>query len=242
MTETAIPPAYTPLIDRQTAIEVSFASPDFAPESCTVEDLANGANRMLLGTEILQFAKAEPLEAGRWRLSILTRGRGGTEAAAHAGHAAGTSVVLLDSSPVKLENAALGQATSIAAIGLADPEPVITPIRGIGSTLRPLSPVHARAAPQPAGGVLLSWVRRARGAWSWDSTVEVPLVEQNESYEIGVGDTDTPDLSWQSSGPSLAIDPATWAQLQSDFAGQALWVRQIGTFARSQPTFITTID
>lgn len=40
-----------------------------------IAGLAAGANRMLVGGELLQFLQARPLGQGRWRLSGLLRGR-----------------------------------------------------------------------------------------------------------------------------------------------------------------------
>ena len=102
----------------------------------------------LIGGEVLQFVSAERVEGARWRLSGLLRGRGGTEPAAAQGASAGAAFVLLDEAPVALDATKLGEAdgATIAAIGLADPEPVYVPLASPGLTRRPLTPVHGRAA------------------------------------------------------------------------------------------------
>ncbi|MDE1468573.1 GTA baseplate fiber-binding domain-containing protein [Aurantiacibacter sp. D1-12] len=239
--ETAISAARTVLIDRHTQVIVQLVSDDLSLDSGSIEELADGRNRALLGGEIIQFAKAQDLGSGRWQLSTLLRGRGATEHAAHAGHAAGSNFVLLDDHPVLLDSDTLGAATQIAAIGLAETEPVADAIEGRGTTLQPLSPVRANVTTLPGGSMTLRWTRRARGVWTWESTVETPLVEQAELYEVGIGDPDTPSLTWEVSSPGLEISAATAAQLLIDHAGSSVWVRQIGTHARSIPLFLTTI-
>jgi hypothetical protein len=206
------------------------------------EALATGANRALLGTEVIQFAEALWLGGALWRLRGLLRGRGGTEAAAQAGHAAGTPFVLLDGRPLAIDPAKLDPtgAMSLAAIGLADDEPVIAPIANPGLTLRPLTPVHPRVRPSAGGGLILRWTRRARGAWTWPDGIETPLSEQAEAYTVGLGDTAQPALRWELSQPRLELSAATVAHLSSEHPGQPLWVRQVGSFAVS-PALLLTI-
>ena len=199
--------------------------------------MANGANRALIGNEVIQFAAAVPLGGGGWQLTGLLRGRGGTEAAAYAGHPAGTAFVLLDAAPVGLDPAKVGLTASaaIVALGLGDAAPVAAAIANPGLTLRPLVPVHPRAALLPDGSLQLSWTRRARGAWNWPDEVEIPLAEQAEIYRVGLGPADAPLVAWEVSEPELAIDPAAYGALVSAHPGQVLWVRQIGSFAQSDP-------
>ncbi len=239
--ESAIARAQCALVDRHTRITIALAADDFFLDSCTLGDLASGVNRALLGTEIIQFANATSLGSRRWQLSTLLRGRGGTEHAAHAGHSSGTSFILLDDKPALLDSASLDRATAIAAIGLADPAPVVDLIGDPGSTLRPLSPVHPQAWFNADGSLAIGWTRRARGAWLWSGAVDAPLVEESEQYEVGVGDPASPLITWQVTTPNLAIDAASVAQLHTDHPGAAIWVRQIGTHARSHPLLLTTL-
>ena len=141
-----------------------------------------------------------------------------------------------------MEASDIGPATAIAAIGLADIGAVYTDIAGAGSTLRPLTPVHPRARVAADGSVALSWTRRARGAWNWSGTVEPPLAEQSERYEVGLGNPDQPAASWEVTAPQLSIAAAIRTQLQTQYPGSLLWVRQIGSFARSEPLLLTSIS
>jgi hypothetical protein len=238
----ALPPSAGLLLDRSASVDVDLVSPDFALDSCTVEELAAGANMARVGGEVLQFLQAERLGDAAWRIRGLLRGRGGTETAAIDGCPAGAPFVLLNDAPVALDATQLGEGlATIAAIGLADPEPVYAAVADPGIGRRPLSPVHALVRDNPDGSVSCAWCRRSRGSWLWLDAVEAPLNEQSETYLVGVGPTDAPDLRWETTSPQLELDAAGWAAVRSAHAGKPLWVRQVGTFALSPALLLITI-
>jgi len=225
----ALAPATSLLFDRQHSVTVELASNSLVLSDATMRQLAMGANRALLGQEIVQFASAAPLGNGQWRLSGLWRGRGGTEAAI-AAHQTGEAFVLLDGSGIALDPQAVGTApgTLIAALGLGDPIPANSSIalRGIGT--QPLSPVHGYAATYPDGSLRLGWTRRARGAWLWQDFTDVPLNEQNEAYLITFGDGTTTLASWEVTTPELLLDAATASILLTAMPAGAFNVVQRG--------------
>jgi len=229
------------LLERDAAVEVELVAADFVLAGADADALAMGANRALVGGEVLQFAEAAPLGGGRWRLAGLLRGRAGTEAAAQAGHGVDTPFALLDADLVRIDAARLGSAPAIAAIGLADPAPVTAAIAAAGATLRPLSPVHPRIE-TGVSGATLRWTRRSRGAWSWFDGVDVPLNEQAEAYLVGVGAPDAPAAGWQLAEPRLELSVAEFAQLAASHPGSPLWVRQLGSFAASDPLLLTILS
>jgi hypothetical protein len=106
--------------------------------------------------------------------------------------------------------------------------------RGLG--LRPLSPMHIRGS-RSGGDLALSWVRRTRiGGDSWDS-VDVPLAEETEAYEVDI--LDGPDVvrTLSSTAPSLTY---TAADQTADFgapqASVALRIYQTSpVFGRGPP-------
>ncbi|MFA6218934.1 MAG: phage tail protein [Erythrobacter sp.] len=207
------------------------------------EALASGANRLLVGGEIVQFAQAEPQGGGAWLLHGLLRGRGGTESAAQRGHAAGTPATLLDERLVSIpaEQQALASNGDFAALGLADETPVTAATENRGASRRPPSPCHPRAVTAGDGALVLGWTRRARGGWSWLDDVEQPLVEQDEAYEIGVGPIAAPIRRFTASVPSLAIAAALHAELVAQAPASAIWVRQCGSFAKSEALWLATL-
>lgn len=242
----AAPLANSPalLLERNAGIDVELVADDLGFVAADVDAIAAGANRLLIGGEIVQFVRAERLDARLWRLEGLLRGRGGTEAAAQAGHPAGTPVTLLDDSlvPLALGGPAGGAGQTIAAIGMADDEPVTATVERAGATRLPLTPVHPRASATPSGGLELRWTRRARGAWGWPDEIETPLVEQDERYRVGVGPVDLPVVSWEVGEPSLAIAPAELAALVAAHPGAPVWVRQVGSFAASDALHLYDLD
>lgn len=236
-----LPPSPALRLDRAATVDVELVSADFVLAQATPEMLANGANRALIGGEVVQFAEAIALGGALWRLRGLLRGRGGTEAMAQAAHPAGTPFAMLDEHLITLDPAKLDAASNVAAIGLADSEAVIVPILNPGLALRPLTPVHPRWRAGDDGGLIFEWARRARGAWAWPDTIETPLNEQAEHYLIGLGSPDSPDLRWEITQPRLELSAPLRAELTATHAGQALWVRQVGSFAVSDPLLLGVI-
>ena len=233
-----LPPSPALIIERDAALEVELAASDLALSPATHEALANGANRALVGEEILQFANAEQIGDATWRLTGLLRGRGGTEGAASEPLQAGARFVLIDASLVPLDE---DSAERIAAIGLADPEPVYARIATSGLAAQPLPPVRGSATVAADGARTLRWTRRARGAWNWRDGVEAPVVEQVERYLVGVGPVSAPHASWTTFAPELTLSGETWSALATAHPGAPVWVRQSGDLALSRPSPITTL-
>lgn len=227
---------------RNSSVRVALLGTDMALTDATVRQLAAGQNRAFIGAEIVQFARAVPLGDGVWRISGLLRGRGGTEGSM-VGHVSGEPFVLLDGAMTSLDPGTVGDApgTRIAAVGLADAHPVSVPITGQGTTLRPLSPVHPRAV-ENAGGLSLSWTRRARGAWQWLDGVDAPLNEQVERYEVSCNVAGAVTRRWTVDMPALTIDAIELAGLRTSSPGGALLVRQQGTHAFSAPLQLYVFD
>lgn len=236
MAETALAPASPLLIDRASSVVVTLIDPAMTLAGAGGRQLSLGANRALLGEEIVQFARAVPLGGGRWRLAELLRGRGGTEHAVGT-HSAGETFVLLDGCAVALDPAIVGTlpASEVVAIGRGDPEPVAAPIALRGIAGRPLSPVHGRIAWLPDGALHIAWTRRARGAWAWRDGVDAPLHERAEAYLLFYGPADAPLASWALGAPEITLSAATLAELSALLPGGALSVRQQGDHALSLP-------
>src|SRR5690606_242236 len=73
------------LFDLAGSVEVELLHAAMMLHDADTAGLVAGRNLALLGDELIQFGRAEPLGSARWRLSRLTRGRRGTEWAI-AGH------------------------------------------------------------------------------------------------------------------------------------------------------------
>ncbi len=231
------------LFDRSASVTIELVASDMALTDATPRMLSAGANRALLGGELIQFARAVPLGNRRWRLEALLRGRGGTESAV-AGHAAGERFVLLDGQPVALDPAMVGTAagTIIAAAGLGDATPVESAIALQGITRRSLAPVHPRAISLADNTLELAWTRRARGAWGWLDGVDAPLHEQAEVYLVTYGPLAAPLAIWEVAAPALIVSAAQRTSLAASLPGEKFRVRQKGTYALSEPLVLATLS
>ena len=204
--------------DMAGAILVRLARADMVLHDADDRGLVDGANLAVIGGELVQFGRAEPLGGGRWRLTRLLRARRGSVAAA-----AGDRFALLDPAAVRaieLPLAAIGAEIRVLASGVGDPEPVEARVRLTGASVRPPAPVHLHHADG-----MLRWTRRSRAGWRWSDGVEAPLVEETEAYRVTVTEGDAVrDL--HTDRPWLALPPA---------AGMTVAVRQRGTWAESAP-------
>ena len=232
---TNLVPAASPLLfDRGSQIIVELADDGMQLASATARQLAEGANVALVGEELIQFAQATLLSGGTWRLTGLLRGRGATENGI-ATHAAAETFVLVDSRLTSLDPAKLGSnsARRIVAIGLGDPQGVGKGVALSGLTLRPPAPVHARTRILADGTRRLEWTRRARGLHDWRDGVDVPLIEETESYIVRSGPPGSPLAQWTTGQASLDIPPQVHAALAARAPDQRFHVVQKGTFALS---------
>ncbi len=189
----ALGPGPVGRFDPGNAIVIDLIGGAFASASRMA--VLSGTNRLAVraahgGWEVLGFAEAEEVATGRFRLTGLLRGLGGTEDATAAGAVAGAEVVLLDEAvrSLGLSNAERGAAQN----WILEPMGLVTELSGpfvFDGGLRaetPLSPVHARAVRLMSGDLQISWIRRSRieaDAWA---DGEVPLDEAEERYRLEI--------------------------------------------------------
>ena len=238
----ALPPGSAFRMDAGASALIQLDDFDARLASATPETIARGANRLLVGAEIIQFARALPLGDGLWQIGGLLRGRGGTESYVALGHPVETPTTLLDERMLPLEESVLVKVDtgSFAAIGLADEAPVYAELENAGSSRRPPFPCHGWLR-FPDGALSCGWTRRARGAWTWLDDAEVPLGEQQESYEIGIGPVDAPHRLYTTAKPGFELDATVTLELQTRFGVAAVWVRQQGSFAKSAALMLGTL-
>jgi Putative phage tail protein len=245
-TSDALAPASPLLLDRTSTVTVTLASPDQALTDTSLATLVQGTNLALVGDELIQFAKAEPLGGGVWRLSQFLRGCGGTEAAI-TGHRTGEPFALIDTQLTPLDPATLGpyETARVLALGRGDAEPVAVPLLLPGLGNRPLAPVHGRAEFLPNGSLRLSWTRRARGGWRWTDGVDMPLAEEAERYVVTFADASAPGgpmRGWTVDTAALELPASDVASLASQSPDGAFHVRQQGTRALSLPLFLARLN
>ncbi|PTQ62070.1 putative tail protein [Sphingomonas aurantiaca] len=222
------PGASTTLVDLRGAFEVILAQADMELRDADAAALDRGVNLAVLGDELVQFARAEPLGAARWRLSGLLRGRRGSEAAAGA-QAIGDRFVLIEADAARtfdLPVSVLGRTVRVMASGVGDATPVETRCLMTGASVVPPSPVHLVCAGEVDGSATVRWTRRSRAGWRWIDGVDSPLAEEAEAYRVTVaapGGTRDVDVVV----PTVSVTAAERA------AGAVVTVRQRGVFGES---------
>jgi hypothetical protein len=175
--------------DEENVLEVLAQSSGLVFESRSELEVLNGANLLLVGEEILQFAIAEQIGASAWRLSKLLRGRRGAEGAM-ASHQAGETVLLLDPATLthvsSLDEVGLGRLFRTVSIGSDPSLPTAIEFVNQAASLKPYAPVHITGSRNGAGDLAIAWVRRTRYGGDWRDLVDVPLNEASEAYEVDV--------------------------------------------------------
>jgi len=97
------------------SVDIQLIDPDQWLNSCDDHDLDGGANLALVGNELLQFADVDPLGAGRFRLTRLVRGCGGTESALDD-HAVGDLFLLINRASMQPIRCLIGDRESVVTV------------------------------------------------------------------------------------------------------------------------------
>jgi Putative phage tail protein len=238
-TVTALEAGDADLIDRINRVEVQLVHPGLTLADANEDALLSGANLAMIGDELLQFGRAEPLGSGRWRLSELWRGRRGTEEAVGT-QAFGARFVLIEPLALtRLPAAAALDGVRVMAVGVGDSAGVIAlgPMV-VGAGVRPFPPAHLKWAAS-GNDILVRWTRRSRDGWRWRDSVEVPLGEALERYRVTKVAAGRPDLVVETSVPEWVYGPAERA---ADFAAGAVSatvsIVQIGSLGASRAAVI----
>lgn len=226
------------LFDLKNRIEVLLVNPSMELASVDDAALLGGANRAMVGGELLQFGIAEATGPGSWRLSRLLRGRAGTGNT--GAHAAGAAFVLLDDPalaalPDGLAGGAVGGTAVLQWAPRNGSELTEVAVPADGTALRPLAPVHGRVAGDGAGGLQIGWTRRSRADPGWRDHVDLPLGESREAWRVEAVPAVAGAGPWDCATASLSLDAAAVASLTP---GTTLAIRQIGDFLPSPPLLV----
>lgn len=223
------------LCDAAGVFEVILARPDMLLADADDAGLDAGRNLALVGDELIQFGRADPVGAGRWRLTRLWRGRRGTEAAIGT-QAPGDAFVLIEADAMRtidLPVAAIGQTVRVLASGVGDTEPVEARCVLAGRSVLPPSPVGLRVAPAGNGDAAVRWIRRSRAGWRWIDGGDVPLGEDAEVYVVRIVPATGAVRTVETSVGSVTVTGA-----ERSAGPVAVEVRQRGLFGLSAPARI----
>ncbi|MEM9810837.1 MAG: glycoside hydrolase TIM-barrel-like domain-containing protein, partial [Pseudomonadota bacterium] len=199
--------------DRTSVLRVSLSAGSLSsvPEADVLEGAHLCAVRSSSGAwEVMQFARAELLPDGTWRLMDLLRGRRGTEAEALAGAPANARFVLLSDAAARPLSPDRWGTTETFQSGPASAPPGAYPYRSAsfalsGTGARPFSPVQP-IVQRTGDNFAISWLRRTRIGGDFFGVGDVPLGESTESYEIQVlASDDTVLQTLNSTVPSVSF-------------------------------------
>lgn len=213
----AMPLGSTGVWDNGNGFEVTL----LAGHLSSAEPLAalSGSNRLAVetdagGWEVIGFAQAELVSAGRYRLSRLLRGLEGTTAGTAA---VGKAVMVLDGRTMTLpvEQSWLGETRDfLAYAGAADIDGVALAVATDMAPALPLPPVHLRTRRVVTGDVAISWVRRSRADGDGWGSADSPLEHVPEGYRLTIFDGATAVRTFDTGGPSALY---TSSEQSSDF-------------------------
>lgn len=230
--------------DLRRSVEILLDHPGDVLADADDEELLRGANLCALGSELMQFGRAEMLAPGRYRLSRLVRGWRGTEWAT-ASHEAGERFVLIEAArlrQVATTAADAGQLLEMRASGLGDATPVEAALLVEGRAIMPPAPAHPMSR-DVAGDLEIGWTRRSRLGWAWRDLADAPLAEEREAYRVTViagsavlRETETAAPAWTYVAADSASDLA-----EAGAEPRRVEIRQLGTFGPSRP-LVLTID
>ena len=230
---TALGDADPYLIDEISSVDVELIDRTQWMTSCDDDALADGANLAIVGNELVQFGEVAALGEGRFRLTRLLRGRGGSEWAT-ATHSIGETVCLLDRNSVRAVS--LPAWLRGATVTAEDRNSSTATLMFGAESVMPLQPCGLSAKFETSGNLTLEWTRRSRGGFAWLDEVEVPLGENREQYRVMlVGAASS--LEILTGEPTLVVTPSELAPLGTGPA--TVEVRQLGDSAASRPAQLT---
>lgn len=147
------------------------------------------ANRILIGSEVIQFRDATLVSAGVYKLTGLLRGQQGTDWA-RGSHATGETVILLNSAVrrIPMTNAEIGISKFWrgVTIGRTTTTAVDQAFVDTAVGLKPYSPVDVRFARDASGNLTVTWQRRSRLSSRLIGSLGMscPLGEASEAYQV----------------------------------------------------------
>lgn len=189
------------LWDTTNTVTVKMTSGTLA--SASDEDVLNGANLLIVGQEILQFANATLNSDGTYTLSRLLRGRRGTEWAcgfwgdfsnSTNTHAVGDVVIVVASGVQRQPEplSIIGATMYYRALQMGvDPSTITAEeFTDTGRDLFPYAPINAGGSFDSGGNAILTWTRRTRiGGDGWGNPIPgqpFPLSEDKELYSVDI--------------------------------------------------------
>jgi len=178
--------------DRVNTVDVNVLSGTLS--SATEIAVLNGANRCIVGDEVIAFQTATLQGDGTYRLSTLLRGLRDTEDDID-GHVINERFVMLDQGSsfgfFEMDASAIGTTWYWKVVSPGDDEADVDSTTTVPTarTMKPFKPAHARTTRTQSNIIKIDWTRVTRDLFRELSlSVSVPLLEPYELYEIDILD------------------------------------------------------
>ncbi len=240
---TVLGPGSAMVRDLANVIDVELLNDEMVLTGSDTTGRSATENLALIGDEMIQFASATQIAPRLFRLSGLLRGRRGSEWAI-GGHAIGDRFVLIDADtliPWTLPASMIGQPMRVSASGVGDAVPVDASILFEARAMRPPAPVALSASFASGGSLSVAWTRRSRLGWNWLDSIDVPLGEESERYQVSIIRDGGASLLLTATAPAMIIPAADVAAIGGS-GPLSVGVAQVGTTAASLPAAVFTLS
>jgi hypothetical protein len=177
------------VFDAQNVVRVELTAGSGDLESATEAQVLSGANRAIIGSEVIAFKTATLVRDRVYDLSGLLRGLRGTEWAMPM-HIALERFVLLPVYEATIAASEIGITRHYKAVTLGNSveESDEHAFRYDAVRLKPFAPVHVGGGTDASGNVTVNWTRRSRTA-AGGLNGATPLGEESEEYVLQVWDS-----------------------------------------------------
>jgi hypothetical protein len=174
------------VFDEGTLVNVELMSG--ALSSAAEATVLEGANYLLIGSEVVQFKSAVLYATNTYQLSGLLRGRRGTEWAMSGHAASGERVVLLTAAALRRFTSDLSASRLYkpVTIGRNIQETPAQAFTYTGVNQMPFAPVQLGAGRNAANDITLTWLRRSRQGLTLPWNYDPPVAETSLLYDVEV--------------------------------------------------------
>ncbi len=221
--------------DEGNILDVELVPGSAGMSSASADQVINGANRCVIGSEIVGVKNATLLSGQRYRLSGLLRGRYGTEWAMGT-HVVGERFCQLPALDIPLSGSELNVTRYYRAVTLGQPlaSAQTMTVTALGIRMKPLAPVHVGGGMDGSNNVNIHWTRRSRLRTPWPGTGEAPLGESSERYVLQIWNAARTLVARVVTGLTAPSYQYTAAMQTTDFGApqQTVYVSvgQLGTY------------
>lgn len=184
--------------DYESELRVSMIAGDDRLASITYAQMMDGSNPCAVikangEIEILQYQTVTLNNDGTYSLTVLTRGRRGSDTMAF-NHTFGEIFIMLESSTGDLFTIELSEVDVLRyyralSAGEVFEDVDSTQLTAEGRALMPYAPTQVTAVEDGSNNIDLAWLRRTRIGGPWKNlSAGIPLNEDSEEYEIDIYD------------------------------------------------------